>query len=195
MTTTISFAKLLPTIDLPAALAEVGVLLTEEWVKHVNKADYQGGWDVLPLRCQRSHFDSHPILQGLAIEDGDEWTDLPALDRCPTLQAFVRRLRCEVKAVRLMRLMPAASIRPHRDAGLAMGFGEARLHVPLCGGADVEFIVNSKTVPMRDGELWYMNADHTHSVCNLGDQVRVNMVIDCEVNAWLQSQILEAVNR
>jgi hypothetical protein len=89
-----------------------------------------------------------------------------------------------------MRLKSQAYIKPHIDHGLAMEFGEARLHLPICGGEDVEFVVNDQQVPMQPGQLCYLNADQSHWVRNHGQHDRINLVIDCEVNIWLTKKIL-----
>lgn len=185
----ISFAKLLCAVQLSALQYEVGSLLQNPWVDHVNKKDYQGGWDVLPLRCQRQHLNAHPILQGFAIADGDDWENLPVLERCPVIVSIFNQLQCPIRAARLMRLKAGAEIKPHRDRGLSVEFGEARLHVPIHTSANVSFIVDNQTIPMRAGELWYFNADQIHEVYNRGDEDRINLVIDCIANEWLCEQI------
>lgn len=89
-----------------------------------------------------------------------------------------------------MRLAAGAAIKPHRDHGLGMAFGEARLHVPIHTSAAVSFLVDKQRIPMGAGELWYFNADQIHEVYNRGDEDRINLVIDCVVNDWLRDQIL-----
>lgn len=191
----ISFAKLPCRIQLAALQANVESLLhnsqaSEAWVDHVNKNDYRGGWDVLPLRCQRQHLHAHPILQGFAIADGDDWENLPVLIRCPAIASIFNQLPCPIKAARLMRLKAGAEIKPHRDHGLSIEYGEARLHVPIHTSDAVSFFVDNKKIPMRAGELWYFNADQIHEVYNHGSEDRINLVIDCVVNDWLRQQIL-----
>jgi mannose-6-phosphate isomerase-like protein (cupin superfamily) len=166
-------------------------LLQYGWVDHVNRRDYAGGWDVLPLRCQREYADAHPVLQSFAIESTEAWQDLPVLKVCPSINAFLQGVQCPLKAVRLMRLKAGAEIKPHRDRGLSLEHGEARLHLPLQTSNKIHFRVNGHEVPMRAGELWYINADQEHSVQNLGDEDRINLVIDCEANKWLK----DAINR
>ena len=185
----ISFAKVACTVRLAALQAEVESLLQNPWVDHVNKNDYQGGWDVLPLRCQRQHLSAHPILQGFSIAKGDDWENLPVLAQCPAIESILTQLQCPIKAARLMRLKAGAEIKPHCDQGLSMEFGEARLHVPIHTSADVSFIVDKKLIPMRAGELWYFNADQVHEVYNRGADDRINLVIDCVANEWLCEQI------
>lgn len=191
----ILFAPIPCEIQLTALQAEVGSLLhstctTDVWVDHVNKNDYQGGWDVLPLRCQRQHLNAHPILQGFAIAEGDDWENLPVMVQCPEIQNLFNQLQCPIKAARLMRLKAGAEIKPHRDHELSIEFDEARLHVPIYISDAVEFFVNNKKIPMRAGELWYFNADQIHEVYNRGNEDRINLVIDCVANDWLYKQIL-----
>jgi len=186
----ISFAKLACAVQLLALQSEVDRLVQIPWVDHVNKKDYEGGWDVLPLRCQRQHLNAHPILQGFSIADGDDWQNLPVLEQCPTIESIFNQLRCPVKAARLMRLDAGAEIRPHRDAELSIEFGEARLHVPIHTSPAVSFIVDNKKIPMRAGELWYFNADQIHEVYNRGSEERINLVIDCVANEWLCEKIM-----
>ena len=191
----ISFVKLPCVIQLDALQAEVELLLhhpqcVDDWVNHVNKNDYAGGWDVLPLRCQRQHLGAHPVLQSFAIADGDDWESLPVLEQCPAIASIFNQLHCPIKAARLMRLKAGAEIKPHRDQGLSIEYGEARLHVPIHTSDGVSFIVDSKTIPMRVGELWYFNADQVHEVYNRGKEDRINLVIDCVANDWLREKIL-----
>ena len=191
----ISCAKLPCHVDLLALQDELARLLEAtgvSWVDHVNRKDYSGGWDVLPLRCQRVHAEAHPVLQGFAIANGEDWQDLPVLITCPAIKAFLQTLKCPLKSVRLMRLKAGAEIKPHRDYGLSLEYGDARLHLSLQTSTKIRFLINGQDVPMREGELWYINADQIHAVQNLGDEDRINLVIDCIANAWLQEQIRAA---
>lgn len=189
----ISFARIHCALSLSSLQTEVERLLQSSlppsWVNHVNKKDYTGSWDVLPLRCQQQHLDAHPILQSFSIEAGDNWDNLPVLKQCPEIQTILNQLHCPIKATRLMRLKAGAKIKPHRDEGLSMEFGEARLHLPIHTSAAVSFIVNNNKIPMNAGELWYFNADQPHEVYNRGSEDRINLVIDCVVNEWLHEQI------
>ncbi len=195
--TAVSFAKINCAVSLAALQAEVEMLLhldekNNSWVDHVNRNDYHGGWDVLPLRCQRQHVNAHPILQGFAIADGDDWENLPVMVQCLEIQNLFAQLQCPIKAARLMRLKAGAEIKPHRDHELSIEFGEARLHVPIHTSDAVSFFVDSKKIPMDAGELWYFNADQVHEVYNRGGEDRINLVIDCAANEWLRAQIQQA---
>lgn len=192
----ILFAPIPCDIQLAALQAEVESLLHNTqaagaWVDHVNKSDYQGGWHVFPLRCQRQHLNAHPILQGFAIAQGDDWENLPVVEQCLEILRLFNYLQCPIKAARLMRLKAGAEIKPHRDHELSIEFGEARLHVPIHTSNAVDFFVSNKKIPMRAGELWYFNADQVHEVYNHGSEDRINLVIDCVANDWLREQILK----
>ena len=185
----IAFGRMTQKIDPQILLNEITPLLTRDWVDHINQRCYQGGWDVLPLRALSEHFDAHPILQSFAIEAGNNWKNLAILAQCPNLNSVLDNLHCPIKSVRLMRLKPGAYIKPHRDQGLCLEQGEARLHLPIQTSDKLEFKVNQRVVPMKAGELWYINANLIHSVDNQGEEERVNLVIDCVVNSWLLKQL------
>jgi mannose-6-phosphate isomerase-like protein (cupin superfamily) len=184
-----SFALLMRVVNLDALQQELNSLPENAWQPHVNKRYYHGSWDVLPLRCALSHQDAHPILQSFMIQESPHWHDLPQLKACPSILALIASLACPVKSVRLMRLHPNSHIMPHRDKGLCAERGEARLHLPIQTHHKLRFLVNDETVPMEAGELWYINADQTHSVENNGSQACINLVIDCEANTWLKELI------
>lgn len=194
--TTISFSRIDCLVSLVQLQAEVRHLLELEksiWIDHVNTKDYIGHWDVLPLRCQRQYRRAHPVLQGFSIAIGNDWENLPVVDSCPGLQSIFNQLQCPIKSARLMRLHAHAEIKPHRDYGLGMEYGEARLHLPIYINDAVSFIVDQKIIPMCAGELWYFNADQTHEVYNHSNEDRINLVIDCVVNDWLREKIKAGV--
>lgn len=186
----ISCAQVPCHVHLLAMQDELAQLMQQPWVDHVNRKDYSGGWDVLPLRCQREHIDAHPVLQGFAIANGEDWQDLPVLATCPAIKTFLQTLGCPLKSVRLMRLKAGAEIKPHRDYGLSLEYGEARLHFSLQTSDKIHFYVNRQRVPMNAGELWYINVDQEHAVQNRGDEDRINLVIDCVANDWLRERVM-----
>ena len=186
------FSRLDIPVPLATVRAEVSQLMARAWLPHVNRGDYDGGWDVMPLRCQKQHVDAHPILQGFSLASAtDLWDDLPALQPCTAIRQLLGTIRCPLKSVRLMRLHAGASIRPHRDHGLHLGCGEARLHVPVWTNPDVHFIVAGHEMPMHEGEIWYFNADEEHEVVNNSQATRTHLVMDCVVTPWLVERIQE----
>jgi len=191
-----SFALLAQVPNSLSLQQELNALLRQNWLPHVNQRDYRqgdlGGWDVLALRCAAEYQAAHPILQAFSIATQEHWQDLPCLESSPALLSVIKSLACPVKSVRLMRLHSGAEIKPHRDLGLSLEQGEARLHLPLQTNDALNFYVDEKRVPMRAGELWYINADQVHWVENKGQEARINLVIDCEVNTWLRELVYAA---
>ncbi len=179
-------------------LARIRTALAQEegWQSHVNHSCYTGHWDVLALRCPAKDLDSHPILQCFSHEDpalsrGDAWANLPLLEtRYPELSALFTKFKCPIKSIRFMRLHAGAKILPHCDDGVCLYAGEARLHIPIISSPDVNFNVAETEVPMREGELWYINAALKHRVTNTGNKERVHIVMDCVANHWLRNKVL-----
>ncbi|EJK2114154.1 aspartyl/asparaginyl beta-hydroxylase domain-containing protein [Vibrio navarrensis] len=170
----------------------LGALNESDWVSHVNRACYEGGWQVYPLRGLAKYSESSPILQSFALEESQgegDYVNYPAMKVFPELEVFLSQLCCPLLSIRLMRLMPGAVIHPHRDRGLCFSNGQARLHLSLTSEPDVEFIVNGESVYMAPGELWYLNADCEHAVYHRGEIPRVHLVIDCLANDWLRNAL------
>ncbi|MGF1778954.1 aspartyl/asparaginyl beta-hydroxylase domain-containing protein [Vibrio nomapromontoriensis] len=163
-----------------------------DWVSHVNQAAYVGGWDVLPLRVLEKYMSAHPILQSFSIEADGRWKNRSFMDNCPNICALLARLDAPIQSVRLMRLHSHSVVLPHRDKGLSLENGEVRLHIPITGAEEVDFLVGDQRVPMARGEVWYINTDQEHQVINQSEHSRVNLVIDCKVSPWLRKQIDES---
>ena len=177
--------------DADALKADLRTVETMEWVAHVNERNYSGAWDVLPLRCDAKHVDGHPILQGFALEGVTQWQNLPILNQCPAFTNVLNTLQqhMDIYSARLMRLRVGAEIAEHRDAGVSHEAGDVRLHVPIVTNPEVEFLVSRQAAAMKEGELWYINADLPHSVANRGNCDRIHLVIDCAANDWLHGQL------
>ncbi|MGI9277938.1 MAG: aspartyl/asparaginyl beta-hydroxylase domain-containing protein [Endozoicomonas sp.] len=167
------------------------LLETGEWVEHVNQKDYSGGWQVLPLRGLACHRDTNPILQAFQIseEDPQSYLNYPVMENAPGIDTFLQQFCCGVMSARLMKLDPGAKINTHRDDGLCFSKGQARLHLSLVSDEKVAFTVADEAVPIREGELWYLNADEPHSVVNNSDTSRIHLVVDCLSNDWLKGVI------
>ena len=61
-----------------------------------------------------------------------------------------------------------------------------RLHIPITGANAMEFTLGSSIVDMKAGELWYLDVTQPHSVINRGTTDRISLIVDCEVDAWLE---------
>jgi Aspartyl/Asparaginyl beta-hydroxylase len=165
---------------------DLAAIPPDAWVAHFNAGYHDGGWSGVALRGIGG--DAGQLFPGHAQTASH--ADTPLLARCPRIGAALARLLCPVGPVRLLRLSAGGLIREHRDDGLCLEHGLARLHIPILTGRDVEFYLGGDLVTMAPGECWYLNFDLPHRVQNLGTTDRVHLVIDCEVNDWLRDQIL-----
>jgi quercetin dioxygenase-like cupin family protein len=166
----------------PAPLAaELKLIAETEWKPHFNRETYSGVWRVAALRSKGGgleRIEAHPT-------SSDDFADTPILSRCPAFARVVHGFNCPTTAVRLFSLSPGAVVREHRDRGLRLEDGEARLHIPVQSNREVEFVLGGERLQMSVGECWYINADLPHSVVNRGSTERVHLVIDCLVDDWL----------
>lgn len=177
-------------IDAERLQADLSNCRAADWVEHFVKDNYEGRWDVLPLRAPATA--EHPVMMIYSDPTCDEFVDTPMLDRCPYIRALLGQFECRLDAVRLMRLGPDSFIREHRDLDLSLEDGAVRLHVPIVTDDDVDFRLNDEPVRMRVGDCWYLRLSDPHSVTNRGAQVRVHLVIDARVNDWLATLLQRA---
>ena len=163
------------------------------WVVHVNNTCFEGEWSVIPLRGLAKHMTNSPILQAFNFEESaspDDYQNYPILrDEFPCLERFLQLFPCSVLSARLMRLDPGSEIKPHRDSGLDISNGQARLHYCLRSDPGVEFMVSDQLLRIAEGELWYINAAAEHAVYHRGHTPRIHLVFDCIVNDWLMAQL------
>src|SRR5579863_5954661 len=89
------------------ALSSVG------WIAHFVKQNYQGQWDVIPLRGVAGA--KHPVQMIYSDPTASAFEDTAMLAACPYVREVLAAFRCEVQAVRLMRLTPGSVINEHRD--------------------------------------------------------------------------------
>ncbi|WP_158826617.1 aspartyl/asparaginyl beta-hydroxylase domain-containing protein [Mucilaginibacter lacusdianchii] len=180
----IVFAKLPITVNILDLQTEIGAILQDpNWVPHFNAAAYRGDWTIFPLRTPGGHSDKpYADLLGENL-----FEDTQLINALPFTKALLDGLQCQTYSVRLLKLGAGASIKAHRDPGLAFEQGEARLHFPVFTHDEVQFFVEEDLVPMRAGECWYINANLTHQAVNMSTKDRIHLVIDCQVNNWLEA--------
>jgi len=181
----VPYARLPLAFDVAPLLADVAALAGDRWVVHFNQGYHDGGWQGVALRSVggdvgRLH---------AAARDAPEVGDTELMRNCPGIAAALARLRCPLRAVRLLRLAAGSVIREHRDDDLRFEDGEARLHIPLVTSPAVEFYVEDRRVMMEAGECWYVDFSRPHRVQNGGERERIHLVVDCGVNDWLAGQI------
>jgi aspartyl/asparaginyl beta-hydroxylase (cupin superfamily) len=101
------------------------------------------------------------------------------------IQKILGLFECPLQRVRFLALAPTAVIPEHTDCVPESGTPSIRLHIPIITNDKVSFLVQGEEVKMQSGELWYVDVVLRHSVANYGDQARIHLVIDCQLNDWL----------
>jgi hypothetical protein len=157
----------------------------DEWIRHFNQSNYEGRWSVASLRSnggrtKQIYPDPH---------SPDDFEDTAILARCPYVREVLDAIPCEKESVRFMLLGAGARIKEHKDYFMGFDDGVIRLHIPVVTNAQVEFYLAGERVPMRAGELWYLDFSQKHRVENNGAEDRIHLVMDCKVNDWLVENI------
>ncbi len=168
--------------DAERMAGELEALSAAGWTAHFNQGFYEGGWTGVALRGAKAR-------NGALVADGEIFEDTPLLAACPYIRQVVETFQAPKRAIRLLRLDPAAAIKEHRDYDLGYAQGEVRLHVPVVTNPEVQFHLRNRRVIMAPGECWYLDLGHPHRVVNGGDSARVHLVIDLAVNDWLREQV------
>src|SRR5207247_10340905 len=169
--------------DPEAMRRDLARLEAHEWIDHFVQQNYEGTWSVLPLRAPADA--THPIKMIYSDPGCDTFVDTPLLERCPHFQQVLAAFACPLHAVRLMKLTPGSTVKPHADHDLALEHGRVRLHIPITTNSEVDFRLNGERVTMAEGECWYLRLSDTHAVANRGGTDRVHLVIDAPINPWL----------
>ncbi len=186
MSATISRLRLPLVFDRERLQADAAGFSAAEWTAHFNRSVYAGDWSGIALRAV-------PGANVALFPDPSAklaFADTAAMQKMNYIPAVLDAIPCTKNSVRLLKLAAGSSIRRHRDYYLGPEDGEVRLHVPVRTHPDVEFVLDDERVPMAEGELWFLNFNHYHSVDNRSGVDRIHLVIDCVVNDWLR-QLLE----
>ena len=172
---------------------DLNVLENQQWIDHFVKENYDGNWDVLPLRGSAGA--THPVMMIYSPPDCVEFEDTPFLGHAPYLQRVLAAFECPLQSVRLMRLTPGSKIKEHCDHDLSAELGQVRMHVPITTNPEVEFLLNGKRVDMSPGSCWYLRLADRHAVANSGATDRVHLVIDALMNDWLKAELSRSSGR
>ena len=60
---------------------------------------------------------------------------------------------------------------------------------------EVEFYLNRSRIVMEAGSAWYLRLSDPHSVANRGSRDRVHMVVDANVNDWVEALFESALTQ
>ena len=180
-----NYVKLPFEFDAALLKQDLAQVAEDEWIRHFNQYNYEGNWSVAALRSnggetRRIYPDPHAA---------DDFQDTEILARCPYVRDVLDHIECEKEAVRFMLLAPDARIKEHKDFFMGFEDGVIRLHVPVTTNERVEFYLADERIPMREGEIWYLDFSQKHRVVNNGTTDRIHLVIDCKVNNWLVEMV------
>lgn len=177
MKSPLPFLQLPLQVDLEGLRKDLAHCLLQTWPEHFNTRDYSGSWKVIALRSPSGSMHN-------AYAHGDQFQDVPLLQECPAVLAFLHQLECPLEAVRMLRLAPGSQIHTHKDQGLAYLDGTFRLHIPIMTHPDARFVIGGEEIHFPAGTCWYGNFSLPHSVDNLSNVDRVHLVVDGNRNGW-----------
>ncbi len=180
--------KLKPRFSVRRLQADLDGLKGSEWIGHFVRENYEGDWDVLPLRGPSGA--EHPVRMAYSDPGCDRFADTPFLHVCPYFREILQAFPFELHAVRLMALAPGSRIKEHRDHDLSLEDGAIRLHIPIRTNEDVVFTLNGSRVGMGEGECWYLRLSDPHAVYNGGVTSRVHLVVDAPVGPGVPEFLL-----
>jgi hypothetical protein len=164
-------------------VADLAHVSPAEWIPHINRRHYDGGWSGAALRSIGGAADNLvPEAHGAAV-----FQDTALLGRCAYFPEVLATFRCPLQAVRLLRLHAGSTIAEHVDSALDFEDGEVRIHVPIVTSEHVKFVLDGCRLIMAPGESWYTNVNLPHSVENPGTTDRIHLVLDCLVDDWLRA--------
>ena len=170
-------------------LADLERLEASDWISHFVTQNYEGDWDVLPLRGPEGA--EHPVMMAYSDPTCERFENTPFLKDCPYFQKVLESFPFELYSVRLMALSPGSRIKEHRDHDLSLEDGTIRLHIPIRTSDEVEFFLNGSRIKMAEGECWYLRLSDPHAVYNGSQICRVHMVIDAPVTPTVTEYIRE----
>jgi Aspartyl/Asparaginyl beta-hydroxylase len=172
---------------------DLAQLSSGEWISHYVRQNYDGDWSVVPLRGPAG--ETHPVRMINADPTARSFVDTPLLQGCGYFRQVLAAFECPLRVVRLMRLTPGSRIKEHTDLELSFEDGVVRIHIPVITNPDVEFYLNGARVVLEAGTAWYLRLSDRHSVFNGGSGDRVHMVIDADVNGWVEALFDTAVRQ
>jgi Aspartyl/Asparaginyl beta-hydroxylase len=173
------------TFDPDLLARDLDRLSSDRWIRHYVRSNYDGDWSIIPLRSPAG--ETHPLRMINADPTATSFVDTPLLEGCDYFRAVLARFECPLRVVRLMRLTVGSRIKEHADVDLSFEEGKVRIHIPVTTNDRVEFYLNQSRVVLEAGSTWYLRLSDPHSVVNNGAADRVHMVIDADVNPWVEA--------
>lgn len=125
----------------------------------------------------------------IPLTHGDETKNVTIPDevRTPEVQKILSFFKTSISLGVFYYLRPGGKLHPHRDLTGAKLNDRIRFHIPIRTNQNVFFNVAGERIIMKPGTLWALDTSYVHSVENAGNDVRVHIVIECNVNDWCRS--------
>jgi hypothetical protein len=126
----------------------------------------------------------------------DRWVSLYVMDngqktehyeRFPAVDEVAKRFKCQINRMMFYALLPGGVLHPHRDMTGAVGLNGLRFHIPIITNERVTFQIEGQPVVMRANELWALDTSFLHAVRNDGDEPRIHLILEVQVNDWVLS--------
>jgi hypothetical protein len=149
-------------------------------VGHSRSDHHDGGWTAIGLVAH----------EGNPFEDRKKlpFAKTPALRLTPYIESILDEFGTGLGRVRLMQLQPGKSIYWHYDRHQSIdGAASVRLHVPVFTNEKVRVQLSHEDLAWRAGEIWYGNFSFPHRLHNGGQENRIHLVMDLDLNEAIRS--------
>lgn len=132
-----------------------------------------------------------PDAEGRVDKNGHTFHRNEELKKCPYLQEVLDTFKCDKFLYRTQNLKPGGKIEMHRDRGRGIVDGIVRLNIPVTTNDQVYFHIDGERIVMKDGECWLPEVTKLHEVENKSDELRMQIMIDCDLNDWWRNILKE----
>lgn len=173
--------------DVERMRKEYALLQSESWLGHYDPT-LSREWKAVMLVSLNGEAVDEESQRGADNYELMKRTQI--VEKLPYFSEILDAFKCNQGRIRILKLAPGAGIGIHRDirheaANIAVG--RVRLHIPIITNDKVTFFVGGEKIKMTPGKLYYVNFSKLHYVKNEGDEDRIHLVLDLEVNDWLES--------
>ena len=166
-----------------------GIKNSPAWTEHhdytiANPKD----WTAIPLTSETGEAGSEADLR---YWKGMDIKPTSILQASPYFQEVIDSFKTDVIRARLLKLKAGTVIHEHRDYGqqrYSFERGWIRVHIPVITHEKVAWNLRDETIPLKEGEAWYLSVCEPHSVRNDSEIDRIHVVLDMRVNDWLRER-------
>lgn len=131
-----------------------------------------------------------PVHEGNLTYSSLKWYQVSLSHEYPLCRRILDELGVEKPELFVFYYLdPGACLHPHRDLTGATLNNRIRFHVPVITNPKVEFIVDGDRIVMEHGDLWCLDTSYVHSVKNAGDDTRVHIIVECDINDKIRSRL------